>query len=507
MTTSAITASPPDVAAANGLTQRIGFWLALHVVVWTLYATISNGPADIHHDMAEAYAWGREFQLGYFKHPPFWAWVAGVWFAIMPRADWAFYLLSMLNAAAGLWAVWLIAGRLIEDRATRLMAVLLLELVPFYHFLAFKFNANTILISLWAWAIYFYLRLIEDRRARDAVMLGVVAALGLMSKYYFALLLTAFGLATLADARRWTILKSPAPWIAIITMALLLAPHIWWLAQNDFAPFHYAASTAQHARSFIAWKAVQFGIGCVLFHILVVAFLVLFSSAPRLNPASFLKWGESTPDRRNLVIVAVAPPVLTMLAALTTNVKVDTNFAIGIFPIAPALLLSAPGYRLDPRAHEWMRRGLPVFMALMLIAAPVVAYVRFARGLERADEPRREAVQIAEALWRERFKWPLTNVAGSWPYAESAPFYARDGAAYFTGLDPKLAPWITEDRARREGVAVICRADDHPCIDQARAKLTRPFQDATFAARKRHLGHDGREYRFILLMQPPGTSS
>ena len=38
-----------------------------------------------HHDMTEAWAWGKEFQLGYAKHPPFTAWLVGGWFAVMPR--------------------------------------------------------------------------------------------------------------------------------------------------------------------------------------------------------------------------------------------------------------------------------------------------------------------------------------------------------------------------------------------------------------------------------------
>ena len=39
--------------------------LALIVLIWTLYGVISAAPAAIHNDMAEAYVWGREFQLGY----------------------------------------------------------------------------------------------------------------------------------------------------------------------------------------------------------------------------------------------------------------------------------------------------------------------------------------------------------------------------------------------------------------------------------------------------------
>jgi hypothetical protein len=80
--------------------------LAIFVITWTVYGVISSAPAAIHNDMAEAYVWGQEFQLGYFQHPPFWAWIAGLWFEVFPRADWAFALLATLNAGLGASSFW-----------------------------------------------------------------------------------------------------------------------------------------------------------------------------------------------------------------------------------------------------------------------------------------------------------------------------------------------------------------------------------------------------------------
>ena len=104
--------------------------VAAFVVVWSLYFVVSEYPSAIHNDMAEAYAWGREFQLGYNQHPPFWAWVCGLWFWVFPRANWAFAVLSMLNAGAGLIGAWALMGRFVDgDR--RSAATALLALTPF----------------------------------------------------------------------------------------------------------------------------------------------------------------------------------------------------------------------------------------------------------------------------------------------------------------------------------------------------------------------------------------
>ena len=68
------------------------------VAVWSAYFAISEIATAIHNDMAEAYVWGQEFQLGYNQHPPFFAWIAGLWFLVFPRAGWAFAILSTINA-------------------------------------------------------------------------------------------------------------------------------------------------------------------------------------------------------------------------------------------------------------------------------------------------------------------------------------------------------------------------------------------------------------------------
>ena len=81
----------------------------VHVSVWSVYGALSH-TGSVHPDMLEAYLWGHEFQLGYFKHPPFWAWIAGAWFEVFPRSNWAFYLLCSLNSGLAVLGVWRLYG-------------------------------------------------------------------------------------------------------------------------------------------------------------------------------------------------------------------------------------------------------------------------------------------------------------------------------------------------------------------------------------------------------------
>ena len=53
----------------------------------------------------------------------------------------------------------------------------------------------------------------------------------------------AVGLAALIHPARLLFLRSPAPWVAIATLMVAMAPHLIWLKQVNVLPFTYAASS------------------------------------------------------------------------------------------------------------------------------------------------------------------------------------------------------------------------------------------------------------------------
>lgn len=207
------------------------------VLLWAVINAIANAGA-LDHDMTEAYVWGREFQLGYYKHPPFWAWIAGAWFEFLPHRAWAFALLSALNAATGLCGTWLLVGRF-AGGDKRFAATILLLLTPWFTWFAYRFNANTIFLSLWPWTALFFVRSLEDERLHDAALFGVMAGLDMLSKYYAVLLLCSCALAASVHPQRKAYFASARPWVSVATGAVLFAPHLWWLLQNNFQPFYY----------------------------------------------------------------------------------------------------------------------------------------------------------------------------------------------------------------------------------------------------------------------------
>jgi hypothetical protein len=71
---------------------------------------------EIHFDVAEAFAWGQKFLLGYGKHPPLSGWVAGAWFMLFPVTDWSTYALAMVTVGVGMMICLAIALRVVDRR-------------------------------------------------------------------------------------------------------------------------------------------------------------------------------------------------------------------------------------------------------------------------------------------------------------------------------------------------------------------------------------------------------
>src|SRR5215472_115457 len=230
--------------------------LALYVLALVTFATVSNGWGPLHHDMTEAWAWGKEFQLGYAKHPPFTAWLVGLWFAVMPRTNWSFYLLSGLNVGLALAGVWMLASVFLGTFG-RMASILFLMLTPSFSLWALKFNVNAPLISTWPWTTYFFLRSLETRRIDFSLLAGLAGAIALLTKYYsLALFATLLLVAVLhPDRRRY--FTSAAPYLTNATGLLTVAPHAWWTIAAGFPTIDYAISKTEFAAEFARATSIK----------------------------------------------------------------------------------------------------------------------------------------------------------------------------------------------------------------------------------------------------------
>ena len=344
---------------------RFALCLAGFTVLCAAALAIGNAPVPILHDMSEPYAWGRQFQLGYNQHPPFWAWICGAWFAVMPRALWSFAALDAVNAAIGLAGAWALIGDFARG-PRRVAAFCLLLLTPIYTLGAYKYDANTIFLSVWPWTTHAFLVALRTRRLAPSLAFGALVGVALLCKYYAVLLVALCALAALAtrDGRAW--LMSSRPWIAAAVAAAVFAPHAVWLLETGAPPLRYFGS-ASGLDTALVWRSALASAGNVALNFIgVAAVLAYFAWSQRKVSRAPAPDPEAT---RLLLILGLGPLVLTFVAGVALRVRLTPEMPIGVLALAPLLLIDAAGLAdLTKLARFTSRAAVVVTLAIALLS-------------------------------------------------------------------------------------------------------------------------------------------
>jgi 4-amino-4-deoxy-L-arabinose transferase-like glycosyltransferase len=499
-----VTASAPATVGAereSALGTVLAF-LALQVLCWTVFATVTHGA--VHHDMAEAWAWGKEPALGYYKHPPVSAWIAYAWFGVFPRTSFFFYLLAETNAALGLLGAWMIAARVLAA-PERAASLAMLCLTPLYNLYALKYNANTVLLSLWPWTAYAAIRAVETRRIVWGVAFGVMAALSMLAKYYSGLLLVSCLAAALLHPNARAFFRSPAPYVAVLVGAALISPHVHWMATNGFQTLEYAAATTRHKFSANLLRGLSATVQAFAFHAIPVAAL-LWALEPKQRAGFARRLVGGAWDRRNWWIVALAfgPFVLTILALLVGNVRISAQFMIPIFFMVPVALLAVSAVPLPwASIRARVERPALLFPLIAVAVSPPIAIALFHTREPTFQEPRVAVAEAATKAWREAFGTRLDIVAGEERYAQGATFYSPDAPSEFTAFDFRLAAGITPERLKRSGMLVICETTDRACAERAKPFLPADAPRVDFATAPKLWWLAGKPRTFVFSLVPP----
>lgn len=497
-------ASPKTSFEARPLSPtalKIGLFVAF-VLVWTVYGAITGLSSAVHHDTAEAYIWGREFQLGYYKHPPFWAWIAGAWFTFAPHQDWAFRLLAVINAAIGLLGSWRLIGNFAEGR-TRAAATLLLLLTPCFTFLAYKFNANSIFLSVWPWTMHYFVKSFDNRRLADAAFFGAFLAAAMLSKYFAVILVATCGIAILAQPGGRRYFASPSPYVSLAVALLALSPHIWWLYQTGFLPFHYFEFETGRSYTPVAAHAVGTLGALIALHFVVIAVIASCSTRPVRQWWRNARELWRTPRTRMLIVLSLAPTLLTVAVALVCRNKVSANMLIGTVSLMPLLVIKLGGVeegRLLRRAA--IAATTVSLISVMLSPAIAVAKMQFSQEPD-VMQPRAEASLVVTRIWHSLTRAPLTYVAGSEFYANATSFYSADHPHVFIDFDYREAPWVTRTRLMQDGLLVLCDDNDASCLANARRTLWPPISTAHFTLAHAYAGIAKPAVHFTAFIAPP----
>lgn len=498
----------------------VGFTIA-HVVLWTAILTQLKAAQDVHFDVSEAYAWGQKFLLGYGKHPPLSGWIAGVWFSFFPAADWAAYALAMTTVGIGMLATWGIALHVV-DRRRAFFVLVMVALYPIFNFKGFKYNADLVQLISLPLLVLAYLHAFEKRTIRSGVLLGLAGALALMSKYWVVTMIGAIGLAALMHPKRMQFLRSPAPWLAIVTMVAAMIPHVQWVRSVDYAPFlyagHYAISSYWESLQLV-WGYVGHNVALLLLPLAIAAAVLgwaprWWTTALRAPGAFFARsWslrGNPAVDRDQALniwliqaIVAIGPP----LGALAFSIYIKTDWGIPLFFLLPLAVIAIPALRV-PRVALPRIAGVWLVLSLLTLAfAPQICVLSLPRD-DKGNFTHVSYSQLAGQLteiWHTRAYSRWSAVAGFIDTADQMTFYSPDHPLPLTLYDEGGSGLLTLAEAQRDGFIGICEAGTWN-IDRCDAWMKEHAAGAermVLSTRRYFNGQAGVSTRFDVYLVPP----
>jgi 4-amino-4-deoxy-L-arabinose transferase-like glycosyltransferase len=481
-------------------------WFIAFVAIWTVYHVLLQSASVIDNDSAEAYVWGREFQFGYYEHPPLWAWISGAWFLVFPRTSWAYALLININAALGLIGAWRLIGCFARgERQTA--ATLLLLLTPFYTVFNDRFGGNTIFLSLWPWTAYFFVRSFQTRRFGEAIGFGIFAGLDMLSKYYAILLLVTCLVAALQHPGRKAYFRSASPYVSVLAATILFLPHLLWLQANAYLPLHYVqavsdsswADTILAVESLVGW---YFGGQIILFAVL------LWAGRPALGGlGSRMRRLAADPDFRLMAILCLLPSILTVVFTIVYRVHLSERTGLGLFCLVPLLLMDV----LEIQPSEGFVRRAAWTAGLSALFAAAISYglayesmkTSALAGKGEVVQPRRELAEHATEIWRTATHTPLRYVSGPFSLAESIAFYSADAPSEFIEMTFRYAPWVTPNALSERGLLIVCQADNAVCLNKVRVFMTPDMRQETVSLTHTFAGIQGPSKSYVLTIVPP----
>lgn len=206
------------------------WWLAAYVLLNLIQSYASPIDAD------EAYYWTYAHQLdwGYFDHPPMVALLIRLGMDWLPGAL-GLRLGHVLAGGLTLLVTWDLLGRPSGKNAW-LMALLLFAL-PMLEVYGFIATPDGPLLLFTAWLLWSLKRFLRLPSYQNGLLIAVIMAALLYSKYHGVLLIFFLILPILP----WLV-RQPAAWLAVGVGSLLYLPHLYWQYVHDYPSFRYHLS-------------------------------------------------------------------------------------------------------------------------------------------------------------------------------------------------------------------------------------------------------------------------
>ncbi|WP_222538825.1 glycosyltransferase family 39 protein [Pedobacter polysacchareus] len=203
--------------------------LFIFLGVWTLLNIIQASFVEVHSDEAYYWMYAKFLDWGYFDHPPMVALFIKIGDLLLPSTL-GMRFFTVITSSLSVLLLWKIVKPYGENIK---LFILLFSSIVLFHVYGFITTPDAPLFFFTILFFYIYQRYVASDELKWALLLAIVIACLLYSKYHGILVL---GFTILSNLK---LLKRPSFWLIVGLAILAFLPHIWWQVENNYPSFYY----------------------------------------------------------------------------------------------------------------------------------------------------------------------------------------------------------------------------------------------------------------------------
>lgn len=428
----------------NNIKQKFILFLLGNLLLWSLVPLLRQ---SLSMDTQEALVWGKYCFLGTTKHPPLSGWIAYGFWNLFAHWDGAMYLLSQIFVALGVVYIYRLAREFVSETKA-VMAALLQFGIIYYNYSTPEFNVNVISVALWPLCVFYFWRGYTTDKWSDWLLFGLFAGLNLLNKYVGGLLLAALGVFVLLRPK---LLKNPRLYTSGLVCLAVIAPHLWWLWQNDFVPFDYLLHRSSGGKMTSAWRHL-------FYPLKFIGAQVLFSAAALLTYGVF--WHKSNKEKFSgthdksvfLLLVGFLPLAIWIMLSLFSGNALKSMWGFPcLFTVGIMLFYFLP-FHCGVCQQRRFYKTMAVWTMLFAIAYGAQCIITTSQRYQ--TDVKAVAVEFAQK-WAEHTEKPLQYVGADVWFGDIMALYGAHEIKPMIWLSPKNNPWFDKADFEKSGALLI----------------------------------------------------
>lgn len=317
--------------------------VVLVTIVRVCYLLVTDYP--LFFDEAQYWFWSTQLDVGYYSKPPMVAWLIALSTSFLGQEEWAIRLPSMLLHSITSFVIYATAVKLYDDKRIALWSCISFLCLPAVTLSSSLMSTDPVLLFFWALAFRVLLEALESNQTKDWLLTGILAGLGMLSKYTMVLFPCSVFLYLLFSASHRKMLCSYKPWVGLLAMIFVFLPNIIWNGSNGLVSFYHTKDNANMGADWGNWDEVgeflsaQFGVfGPVLFGVLL--WLII-----RIK--------RTVHDERQKLLLCFILPMLGLITLISFISRAHANWAAPIYITATLLVV---GWLIQTQ-KQWLLYG------------------------------------------------------------------------------------------------------------------------------------------------------